>query len=476
MIVVSGVGSYILTAPHPIYCCTTTTSSGQQSVNTGPGLPITSTQTSSASSAVEQAAPVNLTERSPSGLELQVYLDSSVFASGTEVAAQVTLFNSLDENLSLAPSSPTNSSIQSWNGYDYFCDGYGRIPEVGYALFQGYYSQNNLSLAGTPVQLAPFVELPCATWAGPSSIVFLPHSDTAEVYGTGGDGVVEPMSFPATTESCSTNGGTTQCGVGTGLFGYWNTSAPLNFQQAAIGSPFFRYFAPGAYTLAAQDVWNQTVYAHFLVTQASAGTTTTSTTSGSYTSPPSGSSITTITVSAGQVPPCGCVLVDSNANGSLYASPSPEVGDVLSITASLNGSPQVYLSVTNASGSVVFSGLCVATPPPGAPTPTGDECTVYWNTANPDPQGNAIRPGTYLLAASDFEGSPPVLEANLALSSSSNGDNGTSAVTSTASSSPIGTSSLSLDFVAVVAVTGIVVSGAAMLRPRGPPRFASRRP
>ncbi|MDA4119700.1 MAG: hypothetical protein OK436_03840, partial [Thaumarchaeota archaeon] len=65
---------------------------------------------------------------------------------------------------------------------------------------------------------------------------------------------------------------------------------------------------------------------------------------------------------------------------------------------------------------VVFSGTCVASQQPGAPPPTGDTCTAYWNTAKPDPHGNPIGPGTYLLIASDYEGSPAVLQANLTLS------------------------------------------------------------
>jgi hypothetical protein len=194
-----------------------------------------------------------------------VSLNATTIASGRALGAQVTIFNKLDENLSLTPSYAANPAIHSWAEYDYFCGGGNQMAMVGYALFQGYYSQENSSLAGKPMQLAPFVELPCATWPDPTSIVFLPHNDTAKVYGTGGGGIVEPISVPATTESCSTNGGTTNCGAGTGLFGYWNTSAPLNFQQAAVGSPFFRYLPLGEYTLAVQDVWNQTVYAHFQV-------------------------------------------------------------------------------------------------------------------------------------------------------------------------------------------------------------------
>ena len=85
---------------------------------------------------------------------------------------------------------------------------------------------------------------------------------------------------------------------------------------------------------------------------------------------------------------------------------------------------EVYLSITNSTGSVVFSPApCVATGVTGAPAPTGDTCTAFWNTAKPDPQGNAIEPGTYHLVAGDYQGSPAVLEANLTLSGFVTGTN-----------------------------------------------------
>ncbi len=124
----------------------------------------------------------------------------------------------------------------------------------------------------------------------------------------------------------------------------------------------------------------------------------------------------TVTESIGQSgPPCGCVLVDSNSNGSLYVSPDPKVGDSVCVEASLDDSAQVSLSITNSAGSVVFSGVCVATGQTRAPAPTGDTCTAFWNTANPDPQGNAIEAGNYHLVASGST-SAVQLEANFTLS------------------------------------------------------------
>ena len=107
----------------------------------------------------------------------------------------------------------------------------------------------------------------------------------------------------------------------------------------------------------------------------------------------------TVTVAVGSsAPPCGCALLDSNSNGTLYVSPNPTVGDNVCIQATVRGSAEVFLTVTNSTGSLVFSDQCAATE--GAGPSSGDTCLSLWNTANPDPQGNAIEPGTYHLAAS----------------------------------------------------------------------------
>jgi hypothetical protein len=144
-----------------------------------------------------------------------------------------------------------------------------------------------------------------------------------------------------------------------------------------------------------------------------------STSTGATSTASSGSPTTTITETAGQIPPQGCTLVASNENGSLYVSTSAQVGDVVCMTASLNHSSEVYLAILSAAGKLVFSpGACVATGGTGTATSTltGDTCTAYWNTASPDVQGGAIKPGTYLLVASDCDGAPPALEANFTLS------------------------------------------------------------
>ncbi len=127
-------------------------------------------------------------------------------------------------------------------------------------------------------------------------------------------------------------------------------------------------------------------------------------------------SSTESTCTAGSsAPPCGCTLVSSNVNGTLYLSPHPQVGDDVCLQASLNDSAMVTLTVTSSAGSTMFSGKCAATPPPGAPQPTGDTCTSFWDTAKPDPKGNPVEPGTYTLAATGSSGTVQ-LEASFTLS------------------------------------------------------------
>jgi hypothetical protein len=229
--------------------------------------PSSTSGSSSTISTVEQATESNSTISSSSGLELRVDLNSTAVASGGSVAAQITLFNSLDRNLSLAPSQWVNSTLADWNNYDSFSGGTPLLSMVGYALFQGSYSAGNISLAGSPLKLAPSVNVDAVSWSIPSTITFLPDSDSAALYQPGSaNGILEPMVFGASTESClSSSTGAYLCGGDSGLSGYWNTTAELTTQQASLGSPFFRYFPASEYTLAVQDMWNQTIYAHFQI-------------------------------------------------------------------------------------------------------------------------------------------------------------------------------------------------------------------
>lgn len=209
----------------------------------------------------------NTTVLSSSGLELMVDLNTTEVAQGGSVAAQFTLFNSLDQNLSLVPSAWANSTLADWNNYDSFCGGTPFISMVGYALFQGYYTGANISQAPSPLHLAPSANIGCVTWDIPATITFLPDSHNAVLYQANTtSGPLEPITESASTLSCaSSSTGAYYCGGIGGLYGYWNTTSYLTEQQVTTGSPFLKYFPTGDYTLAVQDMWNQTIYAHFQV-------------------------------------------------------------------------------------------------------------------------------------------------------------------------------------------------------------------
>ena len=124
----------------------------------------------------------------------------------------------------------------------------------------------------------------------------------------------------------------------------------------------------------------------------------------------------TVTETIGpSAPPCGCALVDSNSSGSLYASPNPKVGDNVCLEAYFGDSDQAQFSITNSTGSIVFSASCLASQAPATDGNPGNEsCLAFWNTSNPDPQGNAIGAGVYRVSATGSSADDS-LEANLTL-------------------------------------------------------------
>jgi hypothetical protein len=115
-------------------------------------------------------------------------------------------------------------------------------------------------------------------------------------------------------------------------------------------------------------------------------------------------------------PPCGCALVDSNSSGSLYASPNPKVGDEVCLEAYFGDSDQAQITITNSTGGLVFSASCPASQAPATTgNPANESCLAFWNTSNPDPQGNAVGAGAYRLTATGSSAGDS-LEANLTLS------------------------------------------------------------
>jgi hypothetical protein len=326
----------------------TTTLTNTSTVTSTTTTTVTSIATTTVTDAVS-SAPTNLTLTS-SGLELDVGLNATVVASGEAVAAQLTIFNSLDQNLSLIPNYPVNSTISSWDNYDFFCGEPIFSAMIGYALFQGSYSAGNASMAGSPLQLSPPVNIGCVTYSNPDSIVFLPNSDTAVIYSSySPDGSTEHIAVGASTESCQTNSaGAYLCGLDRGLSGYWNTTAPITEQQAAIGSPFFRYLSPGQYTLEVQDMWNQTVYAHFRVVPASSTTVTTTTSTGCSITGQPGPVFVRVLWDSNQTPVAGALVKATDEPA--YCGSTPANGQVTASFTTTSGTQWYSLSSENNAG------------------------------------------------------------------------------------------------------------------------------
>jgi hypothetical protein len=207
---------------------------------------------------------------SPSGLQLQIVLNSTSIRQGGALRAQIVLLNTLAGNLTLAPDYSSNPDILKWNGYDFLCGINQLWGLAGFALFSGLFSPENISSAGSPLSLAPQAAIPCVIWPRPVTVILLPYSDKTIAYYNESSPPPVPgrAELNATTEACvNQTGGASLCGaVSTALFGYWNSTTPfLETRNATTSSPYFHYFPPGPYTLVAEDLWNQTVYTYFEV-------------------------------------------------------------------------------------------------------------------------------------------------------------------------------------------------------------------
>ena len=249
---------------------------------------------------------------SSQGLQLQIKLNASEVPQGGALQAHVLLVNTLSESVTLHPNFTANPNIDSWNWDDYLCGGSPVEHAFGFALLQGHYTAANLSQAGPPITLAPPVAIPCVNSAyGESyirSVEFAPNSDMAAFSANASDSAYfKPqtirMQLNATTGSCTespyqytetqTVRGTTTVTSGTdyslscgsngvdSLTGYWSPYGSCTYPAGkgangtaqGLDGSCFHQFAPGSYTIVAEDLWNQTAFGYFdaLPSQAATG-------------------------------------------------------------------------------------------------------------------------------------------------------------------------------------------------------------
>ena len=241
---------------------------------------------------------------SPQGLQLQIKLNASEVPQGGALQAHMFLVNTLPESVTLHTDFAANPNIDPWNWDDYLC---GMSPvehTFVFALLQGHYTAANLTQAGAPLTLAPPVAISCPNFAYGESYIqnveFAPNSDMATFSANASSSAdFKPqtirMQLNATTGYCTespyqytetqTVGGTTTVTSGTefslscgangvdSLTGYWSPYGSCAYPagkgangtaQGLYGSCFHQ-FAPGTYTVVAEDLWNQSAFAYFKV-------------------------------------------------------------------------------------------------------------------------------------------------------------------------------------------------------------------
>lgn len=227
---------------------------------------------SSSSRTTAERLPSSYSVTAPSGLELDLKLNATTIGVGSALGAQIAFYNPLDKNLTVTVANPSNSTIATWTNDDFVCGENSLDFLAAYALFQGRYSVENVSAAGTPLSLAPPVALPCMSPFGSDSVTFLPDSGNASL---GEEAGLYRLATNATTESCGNTpnlAGTysTGCPSGTSLFGYWApVEGYLDPALATTSSSYFHFLPSGQYTLVLEDEWNQTICAPFQVSGAS---------------------------------------------------------------------------------------------------------------------------------------------------------------------------------------------------------------
>ena len=293
-------------------------------ITTATSLPALSqtTQTSAVSTSSETSnsnSSLSYSTVSSSGLKLVINLNATETKYGGSLSAEVELFNTLPKSLSLGVNYSVDHNIVTWNEKDFLCNGSSVADLFGFSLYQGHYAASNISQAKNQLQLSPPVATYCfnPNYYEPyiSEVTFSPESSSVNITSNGASGstfkeLTLAMALNATTENCESspynangtsyqNGTTTTfsgtelsfgCGNGTAINGYWtapangtyvypnmqSNSTILDFMNALYQN-YFHQLPASSYTVVAQDLWNQTVYAYFQVNPSSESTATSST-------------------------------------------------------------------------------------------------------------------------------------------------------------------------------------------------------
>jgi len=220
----------------------------------------------STSSTVREGPLVFASGVASDGLQLKMVLNSTSMRSDGAITGNLTVVNTSNQDVTVSTLG-RSQNITQWSNYNNIC------PSdyfMGYAVFGGHFTAENISSVGTPLRLVPPMVPQCPGDSGPDTITFLPYPAQA----TGS--VVDPAQpsylvrdqLNTTTLFCNTiessaNGFSCDW-ASPGLIGYWNWSVPDGGNFGFI-SPAFVPFSPGEYTIVAWDDWHQYVYATLVV-------------------------------------------------------------------------------------------------------------------------------------------------------------------------------------------------------------------
>jgi len=314
---------------HETYDFVITPQVGDNSTSGAPGVSIeftplfsetttTASNLNTASSSTINPSTSGNSTTPAAGLQLGIDVNTTQIQYGQGLSANIDLFNTNSKNLTLGVNyTASDQNILAWNDRDYFCGGNPVVDLFGFAVYQGDYSARNISQAPDPLPLHPSTPLSCfnSYYYEPyiSQAVFLPRSNTVDIIsnndsGSTFDRLSLSMVMNATTGICENQSynqsGTTtvkgnvstyttevssfSCGSENGLYGFW--TPPINqscdaqsminasLVNSSSGEPLYCHLGPfpvGTYTIRAQDLWNQTVFAYFQVVPSSETTTTT---------------------------------------------------------------------------------------------------------------------------------------------------------------------------------------------------------
>ncbi len=183
----------------------------------------------------------NETKNSGLGLELSLSLNSTLFAQGQEISINITEYNTLQSNNTLAREDNWSVSGLSLGP----CS--GNLP-IGFEVFPGYYSTSNITQA--PASQAIRLYQPgvysCPALFFVNSYAFQPNSDIASI---GYQCTPAPCYSPITISGSIAFNGSWSGGDENG--------------GGAVHNPL----GTGFYTVVGGDEWGQLILLHFVVTQ-----------------------------------------------------------------------------------------------------------------------------------------------------------------------------------------------------------------